>query len=198
MDQTNKINNILSSVKNFANEKYSSENSFVPGETFIPASGKVIDHEEITSMVEASLDGWLTTGRFNDDFQKKLSNFLGIKYLLTTNTGSSANLLAFTALTSPKLKDRAIKKGDEVITVAAGFPTTVNPIIQFGAIPVFIDVDLLTHNIDVDKIEPAINEKTKAIVIAHSLGNPFNLKAIKEFCDKNNFFSRFSYSIHKQ
>ncbi len=184
MDQTNKINNILSSVKNFANEKYSSENSFVPGETFIPASGKVIDHEEITSMVEASLDGWLTTGRFNDDFQKKLSNFLGIKYLLTTNSGSSANLLAFTALTSPKLKDRAIKKGDEVITVAAGFPTTVNPIIQFGAIPVFIDVDLLTHNIDVDKIEPAINEKTKAIVIAHSLGNPFNLKKVVDLCKK--------------
>ena len=184
MDQINKINNILSSVKNFANEKYSSENSFVPGETFIPASGKVIDHEEITSMVEASLDGWLTTGRFNDDFQKKLSNFLGIKYLLTTNSGSSANLLAFTALTSPKLKDRAIKKGDEVITVAAGFPTTVNPIIQFGAIPVFIDVDLLTHNIDVDKIEPAINEKTKAIVIAHSLGNPFNLKKVVDLCKK--------------
>ena len=184
MDQTNKINNILSSVKNFANEKYSSENSFVPGETFIPASGKVIDHEEITSMVEASLDGWLTTGRFNDDFQKKLSNFLGIKYLLTTNSGSSANLLAFTALTSPKLKDRALKKGDEVITVAAGFPTTVNPIIQFGAIPVFIDVDLLTHNIDVDKIEPAINEKTKAIVIAHSLGNPFNLKKVVDLCKK--------------
>ena len=184
MDQTNKINNILSSVKNFADEKYSSENGFVPGETFIPASGKVIDHEEITSMVEASLDGWLTTGRFNEDFQKKLSNFLGIKYLLTTNSGSSANLLAFTALTSPKLKDRAIKKGDEVITVAAGFPTTVNPIIQFGAIPVFIDVDLLTHNIDVDKIEPAINEKTKAIVIAHSLGNPFNLKKVVDLCKK--------------
>jgi len=184
MDQTNKINNILSSVKNFADEKYSSENGFVPGETFIPASGKVIDHEEITSMVEASLDGWLTTGRFNEDFQKKLSNFLGIKYLLTTNSGSSANLLAFTALTSPKLKDRAIKKGDEVITVAAGFPTTVNPIIQFGAIPVFIDVDLLTHNIDVDKIEPAINEKTKAIVIAHSLGNPFNLQKVVDLCRK--------------
>ncbi len=184
MDQTNKINNILSSVKDFANEKYSSENGFVPGETFIPASGKVIDHEEITSMVEASLDGWLTTGRFNDDFQKKLSNFLGIKYLLTTNSGSSANLLAFTALTSPKLKDRAIKKGDEVITVAAGFPTTVNPIIQFGAIPVFIDVDFLTHNIDVDKIEPAINEKTKAIVIAHSLGNPFNLQKVVDLCKK--------------
>ena len=184
MDQTNKINNILSSVKNFADEKYSTENGFKPGETFIPASGKVIDHEEITSMVEASLDGWLTTGRFNDDFQKKLSNFLGVKYLLTTNSGSSANLLAFTALTSPKLKDRAIKKGDEVITVAAGFPTTVNPIIQFGAIPVFIDVDLLTHNIDVDKIEPAINEKTKAIVIAHSLGNPFNLQKVVDLCKK--------------
>ena len=184
MDRTDKINNILSSVKNFADEKYSSDKAFQPGKTFIPASGKVIDHEEITLMVEASLDGWLTTGRFNDDFQKKLSNFLSIKYLLTTNSGSSANLLAFTTLTSPKLKDRAIKKGDEVITVAAGFPTTVNPIIQFGAIPVFIDVDLLTHNIDVDKIEPAINEKTKAIVIAHSLGNPFNLKKVVDLCRK--------------
>ena len=184
MDQNSKINKILSAVKNFADEKYLPEEVFLPGETFIPASGKVIDHEEISLMVEASLDGWLTTGRFNDDFQKKLSGFLGIKYLLTTNSGSSANLLAFTALTSPKLKDRAIKKGDEVITVAAGFPTTVNPIIQFGAIPVFIDVDFMTHNIDVNKIEPAINKKTKAIVIAHSLGNPFNLKKIVDLCKK--------------
>lgn len=184
MDQNSKIKKILSEVKNFADEKYLPSTVFSPGETFIPASGKVIDHEEISLMVEASLDGWLTTGRFNDDFQKKLSGFLGIKYLLTTNSGSSANLLAFTALTSPKLKDRAIKKGDEVITVAAGFPTTVNPIIQFGAIPVFIDVDFMTHNIDVNKIEPAINEKTKAIVIAHSLGNPFNLKKIVDLCKK--------------
>jgi len=184
MDQNNQIKKILNSVKEFADNKYSANEKFTPNKTFIPASGKVIDHEEIGLMVQASLDGWLTTGRFNEEFQKKLSSFLGVKHLLTTNSGSSANLLAFTALTSPKLKERAIKKGDEVITVAAGFPTTVNPIIQFGAVPVFIDVDSLTHNIDVDKVEPAINEKTKAIVIAHSLGNPFNLKRIVELCKK--------------
>lgn len=184
MDQNNQTKKILNSVKKFADNKYSANEKFTPNKTFIPASGKVIDHEEIGLMVQASLDGWLTTGRFNEEFQKKLSSFLGVKHLLTTNSGSSANLLAFTALTSPKLKERAIKKGDEVITVAAGFPTTVNPIIQFGAVPVFIDVDSLTHNIDVDKVEPAINEKTKAIVIAHSLGNPFNLKRIVELCKK--------------
>lgn len=184
MDQNNQTKKILNSVKEFADNKYSANEKFTPNKTFIPASGKVIDHEEIGLMVQASLDGWLTTGRFNEEFQKKLSSFLGVKHLLTTNSGSSANLLAFTALTSPKLKERAIKKGDEVITVAAGFPTTVNPIIQFGAVPVFIDVDSLTHNIDVDKVEPAINEKTKAIVIAHSLGNPFNLKRIVELCKK--------------
>jgi CDP-6-deoxy-D-xylo-4-hexulose-3-dehydrase len=139
-------------------------------------------------MVEASLDGWLTTGRFNDAFEKKLRDFLGVKFLITTNSGSSANLLAFSALTSPKLKDRAIKPGDEVISVAAGFPTTVNPILQFGAVPVFVDVDIATHNIDVTKIEAAIGTKTKAIMLAHSLGNPFNLKVILEICKKQNLW----------
>jgi CDP-6-deoxy-D-xylo-4-hexulose-3-dehydrase len=154
----------------------------------VPVSGKVIGFLEIQNMIEASLDGWLTTGRFNKKFEEELSNFLGVKCLLTVNSGSSANLVAFSTLTSPKLKERAIQKGDEIITVAAGFPTTVNPIIQFGAIPVFIDVKLPTYNIDENLIEEAINQKTKAIVLAHTLGNPFNIKKIKEICDKYNLW----------
>jgi len=150
----------------------------------IPASGKVIGSSELKNMVDASLDGWLTSGRFNQKFEKNLADFIGIKHLITVNSGSSANLVAFSTLTSSKLGDRAIKKGDEVIGVAAGFPTTVNPIIQFGAIPVFVDVDLSTHNIDVALIEGAISSKTKAIMLAHTLGNPFNLQKIVELCEK--------------
>lgn len=159
--------------------------TFVAGETPVPVSGKVIGAKELQLMVDASLDGWLTTGRFNDMFEKRLAQFLGVKYLITVNSGSSANLVAFSALTSPKLGDRAIKKGDEVIGVAAGFPTTVNPIIQFGAIPVFVDVELATHNIDASKIEAAITPKTKAIMLAHSLGNPFNLDVVIALCKKH-------------
>lgn len=161
---------------------------FLPGKTPIPASGKVIDASEIQLMIESSLDGWLTTGRFNELFQKRLAEFLNCKYVLTTNSGSSANLLAFSALTSPLLRDRAIKPGDEVITVAAGFPTTVNPILQFGAIPVFVDVDIPTYNIDVSKIEAAITDRTRAIMIAHTLGNPYNLNAIMEIVKKYNLW----------
>jgi CDP-6-deoxy-D-xylo-4-hexulose-3-dehydrase len=139
-------------------------------------------------MVAASLDGWLTTGRFNTLFEKGLAEFLGVKYCLSVNSGSSANLVAFNTLTSHKLGDRAIKKGDEVIGVAAGFPTTVNPIIQFGAVPVFVDVDIQTHNINVDLIEAAITPKTKAIMLAHALGNPFNVGIVKEICDKHNLW----------
>ena len=139
-------------------------------------------------MVEASLDGWLTAGRFNKEFEKKLAKFIGIKQLITVNSGSSANLIAFSTLTSSKLKERAIKPLDEVITVAAGFPTTINPIIQFGAVPVFVDVKIPTYNIDVDAIEEAITSKTKAIMIAHTLGNPFNLRAVKSICEKNNLW----------
>jgi CDP-6-deoxy-D-xylo-4-hexulose-3-dehydrase len=135
-------------------------------------------------MVDASLDGWLTTGRFNKEFEKRLAQFLGVKYLITVNSGSSANLVAFNCLTSPKLGDRAIQPGDEVITVAAGFPTTVNPILQFGAVPVFVDVELGTYNIDADKIEAAIGPKTKAIMLAHTLGNPFNLDVVTELCNR--------------
>lgn len=157
---------------------------FIGGETVIPPSGKVIGARELQLMVEASLDGWLTTGRFNAQFEKKLAEFLGVKHLITVNSGSSANLVAFSTLTSPKLGARAIKKGDEVIGVAAGFPTTVNPIVQFGAIPVFVDVDMATHNIDADLIETAITPKTKAIMLAHTLGNPFNLAKVKAICEK--------------
>ena len=157
---------------------------FLPGATAVPPSGKVVGAEELRNMVEASLDGWLTTGRFNAEFEKKLAAFIGVKHLITVNSGSSANLVAFSTLTSPKLGSRAIQKGDEVIGVAAGFPTTVNPILQFGAVPVFVDVDLLTHNIDTSKIEAAISPKTKAIMLAHSLGNPFNLDVVTELCNK--------------
>ncbi|MFZ5460392.1 MAG: lipopolysaccharide biosynthesis protein RfbH [Pseudomonadota bacterium] len=157
---------------------------FEPGQSVIPPSGKVIGARELQLMVEASLDGWLTTGRFNAEFERKLAEFIGIKHLITVNSGSSANLVAFSTLTSAKLGERAIKKGDEVIGVAAGFPTTVNPIVQFGAIPVFVDVDMKTHNIDADLIEAAITPKTKAIMLAHTLGNPFNLAKVKSLCDK--------------
>ena len=157
---------------------------FLPGMTAVPPSGKLLDAAELKNMVEASLDGWLTTGRFNGAFEKELAAFIGVKHLITVNSGSSANLVAFSTLTSPKLGDRAIKPGDEVIGVAAGFPTTVNPILQFGAIPVFVDVDRLTHNIDASKIEAAIGPKTKAIMLAHSLGNPFNLDVVTALCKK--------------
>jgi CDP-6-deoxy-D-xylo-4-hexulose-3-dehydrase len=161
---------------------------FLPGLTVVPPSGKVVGAEELKNMVDASLDGWLTTGRFNAEFEKKLAAFIGIKHLITVNSGSSANLVAFSTLTSPKLGERAIKKGDEVIGVAAGFPTTVNPILQFGAVPVFVDVDRLTHNIDASKIEAAIGPKTKAIMLAHSLGNPFNLDVVTALCRKYNLW----------
>lgn len=158
---------------------------FEPGVTVIPPSGKVIDGAEVSLMIEAALDGWLTTGRFNEAFEAKLAAFLGVQHVLTTNSGSSANLLAFTALCSPTLGDRAVRPGDEIIGVAAGFPTTVNPIIQNGAIPVFVDVDIPTYNVDPQLIEAAITPKTKAIMLAHTLGNPYNLKVVRELCEKH-------------
>ena len=164
------------------------EERFIPGKTFIPASAKKIDKTEIKLMVEASIESWLTTGKFNDQFEKKLANFIGIKHLITVNSGSSANLVAFSTLTSSELGERAIKGGDEVISVAAGFPTTINPILQFGAIPVFIDIDRKTLNIQVDLIEQAINKRTKAIFIAHTLGLPFDLDKIKSICEKHNLW----------
>lgn len=174
-------------VEQYAKIQYA-EKPFEPGKSVVPPSGKVIGATELQYMVEASLDGWLTTGRFNEQFEKELAEFIGIKHLITVNSGSSANLVAFSTLTSPKLGARAIKKGDEVIGVAAGFPTTVNPIVQFGAIPVFVDVDAKTHNIDADLIEAAIGPKTKAIMLAHTLGNPFNLGKVKALCEKYNLW----------
>lgn len=178
---------ILSLVRDYAQLEFSPK-AFIPGQSAIPPSGKLIGSQELENMVEASLDGWLTAGRFNDLFEKKLAQFIGVKHLITVNSGSSANLIAFSTLTSSRLGDRAINKGDEVIGVAAGFPTTVNPIIQFGAVPVFVDVDPITHNIDTTKIESAIGLKTKAIMLAHSLGNPFNLDVVTTLCKKHNLW----------
>lgn len=151
---------------------------------YIPASGKLLGFEEMANMIDATLDMWLTAGRFNDTFETEFAKYLGVEYALTTNSGSSANLLAISALTSHKLGERRLKKGDEVITVAAGFPTTVNPIVQNGLVPVFVDCEIGTYNIDVTKIEQAVSDKTRAIFIAHTLGNPFELNKIKEIADK--------------
>ena len=174
-------------IPNLAALKYR-EKEFQPGTSVVPPSGKVLGATELKNMVEASLDGWLTTGRFNEAFEKHFAEFVGVPYALTTTSGSSANLLAFTALTSHKLGKRALKPGDEVITVAAGFPTTVNPMLQNGMVPVFVDVDIPTYNIDPNKIEAAVSPKTKAIMIAHTLGNPFDLDAVMAVAKKHNLW----------
>ena len=158
--------------------------AFTPGKSVVPPSGKLIGAAELKAMVEASLDGWLTTGRFNEAFEQRLAKYLGVKHLITVNSGSSANLVAFSTLTSPKLGERAIRRGDEVIGVAAGFPTTVNPILQFGAVPVFVDVELGTYNVDASLLEAAITPRTKAIMLAHTLGNPYNLDVVTALCKK--------------
>jgi CDP-6-deoxy-D-xylo-4-hexulose-3-dehydrase len=162
--------------------------NFVRDKMPVPPSGKIIRGKELEMMTEAVLDGWLTTGRFNELFEDKFANYLGVKHVLTTNSGSSANLLAFSALFSPLLGDRRLQPGDEVITVAAGFPTTVNPILQNNCIPVFVDIDLPTYNINIKLLEEAYSKKTKAIMIAHTLGNPFNVQAIKKFKEKYNLW----------
>ena len=174
---------ILELVEEYAALKYSHQ-TFVADKTSIPPSGKVIGANELKYMVDASLDGWLTTGRYNDAFEKRFADFVGVKHALTTNSGSSADLLAFTALTSPVLGDKALKPGDEVISVAAGFPTTVNPILQNGMIPVFVDIEIPTYNIDASKIEDAISDKTKAIMIAHTLGNTFDIDKVMQLAKK--------------
>jgi len=161
---------------------------FNAGESVVPPSGKVLGAKELQMMVDASLDGWLTVGRFNEAFEKRLGEYLGVNNVLTVNSGSSANLVALTALTSPRLGERALKPGDEVITVAASFPTTVNPIIHNGLIPVFVDVDIPTYNIKVNEIESAITDKTRAIMIAHTLGNPFDLSEVRRIADKYNLW----------
>lgn len=159
-------------------------NKIIPGENYIPVTGKSLMKEDIINGIDSLLDCWLTTGRYNEVFEKKLSEYIGSKSAITVNSGSSANLNAFFALTSPSLGKRRIQKGDEIITVAAGFPTTLNPMIQFGCIPVFIDIEIPTYNINTELIESAISEKTKGIMIAHSLGNPFDLDPILQICKK--------------
>jgi len=178
---------ILALVDSYAAIEYTAK-PFVPGQSVVPPAGKVIGAGELKNMVEASLDGWLTTGRFNAMFEKRLADYIGVDYVSTVNSGSSANLVAFSALTSPKLGERAIRQGDEVIGVAAGFPTTVNPILQFGAVPVFVDVELGTYNVRADLLEAAIGPKTKAIMLAHTLGNPYNLEVVVALCKKHNLW----------
>ncbi|MBS0964979.1 lipopolysaccharide biosynthesis protein RfbH [Acetobacter okinawensis] len=162
--------------------------AFVPGETFIPCSGKVVDSDDLRSLIDASLDMWLTTGRYGTEFEKELALKTGIKHARLTVSGSASNLLAFSSLTSWKLQERRIQPGDEVITVAAGFPTTVTPIVQNGCVPVFVDVDLPTANIDVSLLEAALTPKTRAIMVAHTLGNPFNLQVVSDFCRTHNLY----------
>ena len=160
----------------------------VPGESYIPVSGKVIDEEDVLWGIESMMDAWLTAGRFSVKLERELARYFGSRFSLLVNSGSSANLVAFYALTSPKLKERVIKPGDEIITVAAGFPTTINPMIQFGCIPVFLDVEIPTYNIKVEDIEKAISPKTKAIMLAHALGNPFNLSVVMAIAKKYNLW----------
>lgn len=168
-------------------EPVESKENFKPGDRISYAS-RVYDEKEMQSLTDAMLDFWLTTGRFSKEFEKNFAEWIGVKHAHLVNSGSSANLIAFSVLTAPELGDRQIKKGDEVITVACGFPTTINPIIQYGAVPVFLDVTVPQYNIDVEHLEAAYTEKTKAVMIAHTLGNPFDLKTVKEFCDKHNLW----------
>ena len=174
----------------FLNDKVSAATtkSIVAGENYIPVTGKVIDKEDLLFGVEAVLDGWLTAGRFSNEFERELARFMGARFALMVNSGSSANLLAFYTLTSPKLEERQILPGDEIITVAAGFPTTINPLIQYGCVPVFLDIDIPTYNIKHELIESAITPKTKAIMVAHTLGNPFNLQVVMEVANKYNLW----------
>ena len=175
--------NILRQVREYC-EKYHAKPAYKEGDR-IPYASRVYDAEEMCNLVDSSLEFWLTSGRYTDEFEKNFAEYLGVRHCSLVNSGSSANLLAFMTLTSPLLKERAIKRGDEVITVAAGFPTTVTPIIQYGAIPVFVDVTIPQYNIDVTKLEAALSDKTRAVMIAHTLGNPFDLGAVKAFCDKH-------------
>ena len=162
--------------------------TIVPGQDYIPVTGKVLDADDLLHGVDAVLDGWLTTGRFGPLFEKEFAKYFGARFAALVNSGSSANLVAFYSLTSPKLEERALKPGDEVITVAAGFPTTVNPMIQYGCVPVFVDVEIPTYNIDVNQLEQALSPKTRAIMLAHTLGNPFNLQVVMDFAKTNNLW----------
>ncbi|AEM22064.1 DegT/DnrJ/EryC1/StrS aminotransferase [Brachyspira intermedia PWS/A] len=180
-------NKILDLVKEYARKEYAKK-EFIKGVSSVPVSGRVFDEDDIAALVDSALDFHLTTYRYNDEFEKGLKEFFGLKYCLTCNSGSSANLIAISSLTSHLLKERALKSGDEVITVAAGFPTTVNPILQNHLVPVFVDVELETYNVNVEELEKARSEKTKAVILAHTLGNPFNIQRVKEFCEKYNLW----------
>lgn len=178
---------ILELVAEYQRAKWPAK-TFVPGETFVPVSGKVFDADEVGSLVDASLDFWLTTGRFAAEFEKRFATLVGTRSCLLVNSGSSANLLAVSALLSPQLDDRRLTPGDEVVTVAAGFPTTVNPILQNGLVPVFVDCEIGTYNVDVSKLEGAMSPRVKAIVLAHTLGNPWNVRAVTEFAKRHNLW----------
>ncbi|MGB0805685.1 MAG: lipopolysaccharide biosynthesis protein RfbH [Salibacteraceae bacterium] len=180
--------NIDSSLQEALTEKLNVSKKPVPGEGYIPVSAKWIEADDLLYGIDATMDGWLTTGRFGETMEKELAEYFGSKKAILVNSGSSANLLALFTLSSPKLKDRQLKPGDEVITVAAGFPTTVNPIVQLGCIPVFVDVDIPTYNVNIEQLKEAISPKTKAIMIAHTLGNPFNVAVLKEIADEHNLW----------
>ena len=178
---------ILALVQEYCEKYHAPKADFTPGDR-LPYAARVYDHEEMENLVASALEFWLTAGHYTDEFERGLAAYLGVKHCSLVNSGSSANLLAFMALTSPLLGERAVRRGDEVITVAAGFPTTVAPIIQYGAVPVFVDVTLPTYNVDVSLLEGARSERTKAVMIAHTLGNPFDLAAVKAFCDAHNLW----------
>lgn len=193
MSQWNSEKEARQQIKDLVAEYYhqfkepETNKKFVPGDR-VSYGGRIYDEKEMCALTDATLDFWLTTGHFCDEFEKEFAKWIGVKHCHLVNSGSSANLIAFSVLTAPELGDRQIKKGDEVITVACGFPTTINPIIQYGAVPVFVDVTVPQYNIDVTKLEQALSSKTKAVMIAHTLGNPFDLKHVKEFCDKHNLW----------
>ncbi len=178
---------ILDLVAEYCDTFHNQKKPFQEGQR-IPYASRVYDRKEMVNLVDSSLEFWLTSGRYTDEFEKKLAEYLGVRYCSLVNSGSSANLTAFMTLTSPLLGERQIKRGDEVITVAAGFPTTVTPVIQYGAVPVFVDVTIPQYNIDVTMLEKPVSPRTKAVMIAHTLGNPFDLKAVKDFCDAHNLW----------
>ena len=182
MNEKEARSQILSQVADYCREFHNKKEAFKEGDR-IPYASRVYNEDEMVNLVDSALEFWLTSGRYTDEFEAELARYLGVRYCSLVNSGSSANLLAFMALTSPLLGERRICRGDEIITVAAGFPTTVTPAIQYGAVPVFVDVAIPQYNIDVTKLEAALSEKTKAVMLAHTLGNPFDLKAVKAFCD---------------
>jgi CDP-6-deoxy-D-xylo-4-hexulose-3-dehydrase len=191
LDSSNNSKEIRKNILNLVCEYFKSTHAikpFLAGKSLIPVSGKVFDENELETLVASSLDFWLTAGRFNDEFEKQLAKIIGINFVLTTNSGSSANLLAISALTSDRLEDKALKPNDEIITVAAGFPTTINPILQNNLVPVFVDVDLDTYAVNVEQLEKAITKKTKAIILAHTLGNPFNIDKVKSLSTQNDLW----------